>query len=76
MATDEEKRMALLEAAERFERAAARLIKNEPIKDQFVYCSFCGKARNEVRALIEGPSVYICDECVRRCQELLNEDGH
>ena len=76
MATDEEKRKALLEAAARFERAAARLINNEPIEDQLAYCAFCGKTRSEVRSLIEGPSVYICDECVHRCKELLDQGGH
>jgi hypothetical protein len=38
------------------------------------FCSFCGKGRNEVRALVEGPSVYICDECVASAQQILNGD--
>ena len=32
--------------------------------DKLLYCSFCGKSQNEVRKLIAGPSVFICDECV------------
>ena len=37
-------------------------------------CSFCGKSQKEVRKLIAGPSVYICDECVELCFEIINED--
>lgn len=37
-------------------------------------CSFCGKTREQVRKLIAGPTVYICDECVDLCQEILAEE--
>ena len=37
-------------------------------------CSFCGKSQKEVRKLIAGPSVYICDECVELCNEIITED--
>jgi hypothetical protein len=37
------------------------------------YCSFCGKKKNEVKALIAGPNVYICDECVITAHKLLGE---
>ncbi len=37
-------------------------------------CSFCGKSQKEVRKLIAGPSVYICDECVELCFEIITED--
>ncbi len=36
-------------------------------------CSFCGKDHEEVRKLIAGPTVFICDECVRLCQEIIAE---
>jgi ATP-dependent Clp protease ATP-binding subunit ClpX len=39
-----------------------------------LYCSFCGKSQNEVRKLIEGPSVFICDECVALCEDIVKED--
>jgi ATP-dependent Clp protease ATP-binding subunit ClpX len=39
-------------------------------------CSFCGKGRSEVRKLISGPNVYICDECVSLCNEIIAEDTH
>ena len=39
-----------------------------------LYCSFCGKSQNEVQKLIEGPSVYICDECVALCEDIVKED--
>jgi ATP-dependent protease Clp ATPase subunit len=37
-------------------------------------CSFCGKKQDEAQKLIAGPSVYICDECIDRCVEILNRD--
>lgn len=39
-----------------------------------LYCSFCGKAQEEVRKLIAGPSVYICDECVDLCNDILKDE--
>jgi ATP-dependent Clp protease ATP-binding subunit ClpX len=44
------------------------------LDDKFVRCSFCGKSQKEVKKLIAGPSVYICDECVELCNDLLVED--
>lgn len=42
--------------------------------DKTLYCSFCGKGQDEVRKLIAGPSVYICDECVELCNDILQEE--
>lgn len=42
--------------------------------DKILYCSFCGKSQEEVRKLIAGPSVYICDECVDLCNDILREE--
>ena len=42
--------------------------------DRHLRCSFCGKSRAEVRKLIAGPSVYICDECVNLCNDIIAED--
>jgi len=39
-------------------------------------CSFCGKSQREVKKLIAGPSVYICDECVSLCTEIIHEEGN
>ncbi len=39
-----------------------------------LYCSFCGKSQHEVRKLIAGPTVFICDECVELCMEIIKED--
>lgn len=41
---------------------------------KLLYCSFCGKNQNEVRKLIAGPSVYICDECVDLCNDIITEE--
>ncbi|MBN8411356.1 ATP-dependent Clp protease ATP-binding subunit ClpX [Halomonas denitrificans] len=41
---------------------------------KLLYCSFCGKNQNEVRKLIAGPSVYICDECVDLCNDIIREE--
>ena len=38
-------------------------------------CSFCGKQQKEVKKLIAGPGVYICDECVGLCGEIIEDDG-
>src|SRR2546430_11479757 len=38
------------------------------------YCSFCGKSRDEVRKLIAGPIVYICDECIDLCNDIIAEE--
>ncbi|OYV27251.1 MAG: ATP-dependent Clp protease ATP-binding subunit ClpX, partial [Halothiobacillus sp. 20-54-6] len=42
--------------------------------EQDLSCSFCGKPQAEVRKLIAGPSVYICDECVELCNDILREE--
>ena len=39
-----------------------------------LYCSFCGKSQHEVRKLIAGPTVFICDECVELCTDIIRED--
>lgn len=41
-----------------------------------VKCSFCGKSQPTVKKLIAGPSVYICDECIALCNEILLDEGH
>ncbi len=43
--------------------------------DKLLYCSFCGKSQHEVRKLIAGPSVFICDECVDLCNEIIREEN-
>jgi len=45
---------------------------DEPSK--LLYCSFCGKSQHEVRKLIAGPSVFICDECVELCNDIIREE--
>ena len=42
--------------------------------DKLLYCSFCGKNQNEVRKLIAGPSVYICNECIDLCNDIIKEE--
>ena len=42
---------------------------NKPVK-----CSFCGKYQEQVRRIIAGPGVFICDECVELCREIIDED--
>lgn len=42
--------------------------------EKTLYCSFCGKSQNEVKKLIAGPSVFICDECVELCTDILEEE--
>jgi ATP-dependent Clp protease ATP-binding subunit ClpX len=40
-----------------------------------LYCSFCGKSQHEVRKLIAGPTVFICDECVELCNDIIREES-
>lgn len=41
-----------------------------------LYCSFCGKSQHEVKKLIAGPSVFVCDECVELCNDIIREETH
>ena len=43
--------------------------------DKLLYCSFCGKSQHDVRKLIAGPSVFVCDECVELCNEIIREES-
>ena len=60
---------AKIEAAERQTGA------QEPTKPKALYCSFCGKSQHEVRKLIAGPTVFICDECVELCVNFITEES-
>lgn len=43
--------------------------------EKLLYCSFCGKSQNEVRKLIAGPSVFICDECIDLCNDIIRDEA-
>ena len=43
--------------------------------DKLLYCSFCGKSQHEVRKLIAGPSVFVCDECIALCNDIIKEEA-
>src|SRR5580692_2225078 len=47
----------------------------DPQPDNTLYCSFCGKSQHEVRKLIAGPTVFICDECVGLCRDIIGEEN-
>jgi ATP-dependent Clp protease ATP-binding subunit ClpX len=44
--------------------------------EKLLYCSFCGKSQHEVRKLIAGPSVFICDECIELCNDIIRDEIH
>jgi ATP-dependent Clp protease ATP-binding subunit ClpX len=44
------------------------------VKERALHCSFCGKSQHEVRKLIAGPSVYVCNECISLCSEIIAEE--
>ena len=48
--------------------------RNDRDDDKLLYCSFCGKSQHEVRKLIAGPNVFICDECVELCNDIIREE--
>jgi len=50
------------------------LAQNDSKKSDFLKCSFCNKTQNQVRKLIAGPGVYICDECIYLCNEIIDEE--
>jgi len=42
--------------------------------EKILYCSFCGKSQHEVKKLIAGPSVFICDECIDLCNDIVRDE--
>ena len=48
--------------------------RNDEDSSKLLYCSFCGKSQHEVKKLIAGPSVFICDECVELCNDIIREE--
>ncbi|MBM3710227.1 MAG: ATP-dependent Clp protease ATP-binding subunit ClpX, partial [Actinobacteria bacterium] len=50
------------------------MAQNDSKKSDFLKCSFCNKTQNQVRKLIAGPGVYICDECIYLCNEIIDEE--
>jgi ATP-dependent Clp protease ATP-binding subunit ClpX len=48
---------------------------DKPGGEKLLYCSFCGKSQHEVRKLIAGPSVFICDECIELCNDIIREES-
>lgn len=49
--------------------------KDDGTNDKILYCSFCGKSQHEVKKLIAGPSVFVCDECVELCNDIIREEA-
>src|SRR6267143_897007 len=45
-------------------------------ENEILRCSFCNKDQNDVRKLIAGPTVFICDECVEVCNDIIADDNH
>jgi ATP-dependent Clp protease ATP-binding subunit ClpX len=48
---------------------------DKPGSEKLLYCSFCSKSQHEVRKLIAGPSVFICDECIELCNDIIREES-
>ena len=48
--------------------------KKTTANDKTLYCSFCGKSQHEVKKLIAGPSVFVCDECIELCNEIIRDE--
>src|SRR5260364_488394 len=49
--------------------------KKDSSSKKFPHCSFCGKSLHEVRKLIAGPSVFVCDECIDLCNEIIRDEA-
>jgi ATP-dependent Clp protease ATP-binding subunit ClpX len=48
--------------------------KKTPTSEKLLYCSFCGKSQHEVKKLIAGPTVFICDECIDLCNDIIRDE--
>ena len=48
---------------------------SKKIDKESLFCSFCGKSQKEVKKLIAGPTVFVCDECVELCMDIIKEDS-
>lgn len=59
----------------RIEAAEPGADAREPARPKTLYCTFCGKSQHEVKKLIAGPSVYVCDGCVELCVNVISEEG-
>ena len=53
--------------------SAATGPQNQTLQERLLYCSFCGKSQHEVHKLIAGPAVFICDECIDLCVDIVDE---
>src|SRR5215467_2853431 len=68
---------AKIETAERpvsDQRSLSVGAQKDPVPPKTLYCSFCGKSQHEVRKLIAGPEVFICDECVDLCIDIVEPE--
>ena len=59
---------------DRLEQRRPNMPKKKDDNDN-LFCSFCGKNQQEVKKLIAGPAVYICDECIQLCSEIIEEES-
>jgi len=50
-------------------------LRKDDERDDVLRCSFCSKSQNDVKKLIAGPTVYICDECVDVCNEIIADES-
>jgi ClpX C4-type zinc finger/Glyoxalase superfamily protein len=63
---------AKIDAAQPHSGSTAAL-QNLPPQEKILYCSFCGKSQDDVKKLVAGPAVYICDECIDLCTDVVDE---
>lgn len=55
------------------ERSGSSITASGPASERTLYCSFCGKSQHEVRKLVAGPAVFICDECIGLCTDFVED---
>lgn len=70
----EEEPTSLAEWARPWVDTIAGATRDKPRGEPSISCSFCGKSQREVRKLIAGPSVFICDECISLCNDIIQEE--
>ena len=71
-------KQALDRALEKYEEARRELaaLASQPRSTEEIGCSFCCRPKSQVRGVVAGPGVFICDECVVLCHRVLKEQGH
>ena len=74
MSAEEALEYGLIDQNRQFQIRGINMSNEKRWKSKQVCCSFCGKSQSQVKRMVAGPGVYICDECVALCEEIIAND--